>query len=81
MGAAGRDGHDLLLEIKEATSAGLTFIMMSSKDDEKTIMKSLEAGATDFLVKPLKGNELKNLWMHVWRKEQGRENRMMGSLS
>jgi pseudo-response regulator 5 len=26
-------------------------------------------GAADFLVKPLRKNELRNLWQHVWRKQ------------
>jgi len=28
----------------------------------------LSKGAVDFLVKPLRKNELKNLWQHVWRR-------------
>ncbi|XP_008670693.1 two-component response regulator-like PRR37 isoform X2 [Zea mays] len=42
-------------------------IMMSSSDDMSTVFKCLSKGAVDFLVKPIRKNELKNLWQHVWR--------------
>ncbi|XP_021295916.1 two-component response regulator-like PRR37 isoform X2 [Herrania umbratica] len=32
------------------------------------IFRCLSKGAVDFLVKPIRKNELKNLWQHVWRK-------------
>ncbi|KAI3474028.1 hypothetical protein Pfo_028816 [Paulownia fortunei] len=32
------------------------------------IFKCLSKGAVDFLVKPIRKNELKNLWQHVWRR-------------
>ncbi|KAK4356076.1 hypothetical protein RND71_025047 [Anisodus tanguticus] len=32
------------------------------------ISKNRSHGAVDFLVKPIRKNELKNLWQHVWRK-------------
>jgi hypothetical protein len=32
-----------------------------------TVFKCLSKGAVDFLVKPIRKNELKNLWQHVWR--------------
>ncbi|PWZ15723.1 Two-component response regulator-like PRR37 [Zea mays] len=42
-------------------------IMMSSSDAMSTVFKCLSKGAVDFLVKPIRKNELKNLWQHVWR--------------
>jgi pseudo-response regulator 7 len=41
---------------------------MSSNDDMSTVFKCLSKGAVDFLVKPIRKNELKNLWQHVWRR-------------
>lgn len=32
------------------------------------VFKCLSEGAVDFLVKPIRKNELKNLWQHVWRR-------------
>ncbi|KAF0903942.1 hypothetical protein E2562_030080 [Oryza meyeriana var. granulata] len=43
-------------------------IMMSSNDSMSTVFKCLSKGAVDFLVKPIRKNELKNLWQHVWRR-------------
>nr|AGN92458.1 pseudo-response regulator 37 [Sorghum bicolor] len=43
-------------------------IMMSSNDARNTVFKCLSKGAVDFLVKPIRKNELKNLWQHVWRR-------------
>ncbi|KAK1326080.1 Two-component response regulator-like APRR5 [Acorus calamus] len=43
-------------------------IMMSSKDSMSTVYKCMLNGAADFLVKPLRKNELRNLWQHVWRR-------------
>eukprot|EP00897_Mesotaenium_endlicherianum_P006083 jgi/Mesen1/5502/ME000277S04710 len=43
-------------------------IMMSSHDSMDMVLKCFQKGASDFLVKPVRKNELKNLWQHVWRK-------------
>ncbi|XP_022767432.1 two-component response regulator-like APRR7 isoform X2 [Durio zibethinus] len=43
-------------------------IMMSSQDSMGLVFKCLSKGAVDFLVKPIRKNELKNLWQHVWRR-------------
>ncbi|KAL3695766.1 hypothetical protein R1sor_009842 [Riccia sorocarpa] len=42
-------------------------IMMSSHDSLDIVFRCLSKGAADFLVKPVRKNELKNLWQHVWR--------------
>uniref|UniRef100_A0A1D1XY64 Two-component response regulator-like PRR73 n=1 Tax=Anthurium amnicola TaxID=1678845 RepID=A0A1D1XY64_9ARAE len=43
-------------------------IMMSSHDSMGIVFNCLSKGAVDFLVKPIRKNELKNLWQHVWRR-------------
>ncbi|KAI5059315.1 hypothetical protein GOP47_0025634 [Adiantum capillus-veneris] len=43
-------------------------ITMSSHDSVNVVFKCLSKGAVDFLVKPVRKNELKNLWQHVWRR-------------
>ena len=49
-------------------------IVMSSQDKQDTVMKCFKLGAADFLVKPVRRNELKNLWQHVWRQAQQQNN-------
>ncbi|XP_055807183.1 two-component response regulator-like APRR3 isoform X2 [Solanum dulcamara] len=46
-------------------------IMMSSKDSISTVLKCMVKGASDFLIKPVRKNELRNLWQHVWRRKTG----------
>ena len=42
---------------------------MSSNGDREAVMKCLHSGAADYLVQPLRQNELQNLWTKVlWRK-------------
>ncbi|KAJ0976641.1 hypothetical protein J5N97_012115 [Dioscorea zingiberensis] len=43
-------------------------IMMSPYDSVSVVLKCMLKGAVDFLVKPVRKNELQNLWQHVWRK-------------
>lgn len=42
--------------------------VMSCHDSMGIVLKCLSEGAADFLVKPIRKNELKNLWQHVWRR-------------
>ncbi|PSS32282.1 Two-component response regulator-like [Actinidia chinensis var. chinensis] len=44
-------------------------IMMSSNDSISMVYKCMLRGAADFLVKPVRKNELRNLWQHVWRRQ------------
>ncbi|XP_016695928.2 two-component response regulator-like APRR1 isoform X3 [Gossypium hirsutum] len=48
-------------------------IMMSAQDEVSIVVKCLRLGAADYLVKPLRTNELLNLWTRMWRRrrEQG----------
>ncbi|GMJ09529.1 pseudo-response regulator 7 [Hibiscus trionum] len=50
------------------TRKNIPVIMMSSHDSMNVVLKCLSKGAVDFLVKPIRKNELKNLWQHVWRR-------------
>jgi pseudo-response regulator 5 len=43
--------------------------VMSSHDSVSMVFKCMLKGAADFLVKPIRKNELRNLWQHVWRKQ------------
>lgn len=51
-----------------AAKPGEFCAVMSSNDSLSMVFKCLSKGAVDFLVKPIRKNELKNLWQHAWRK-------------
>ncbi|XP_018452310.1 two-component response regulator-like APRR3 isoform X1 [Raphanus sativus] len=62
-------GTGLLSKImSHKTLKNIPVIMMSSHDSMVLVFKCLSSGAVDFLVKPIRKNELKNLWQHVWRR-------------
>lgn len=42
--------------------------VMSSQDSISMVLKCMLKGAADFLTKPVRRNELRNLWQHVWRR-------------
>ncbi|XP_040366650.1 two-component response regulator-like APRR1 isoform X1 [Rosa chinensis] len=46
----------------------LLWLVMSAQDEVSTVVKCLRLGAADYLVKPLRTNELLNLWTHMWRR-------------
>ncbi|GKV05711.1 hypothetical protein SLEP1_g17687 [Rubroshorea leprosula] len=63
------NGIGLLCKImSHKTRKNVPVIMMSSHDSMGLVFKCLSKGAVDFLVKPIRKNELKNLWQHVWRR-------------
>ncbi|PUZ69143.1 hypothetical protein GQ55_2G086000 [Panicum hallii var. hallii] len=67
----GISGISLLSRImSHSICKNIPVIMMSSNDAMGTVFKCLSKGAVDFLVKPIRKNELKNLWQHVWRRCQ-----------
>ncbi|KAK4480540.1 hypothetical protein RD792_013617 [Penstemon davidsonii] len=58
-------GYALLTLIMEHdVCKNIPIIMMSSKDSISTVYKCMLRGAADFLVKPVRKNELRNLWQH-----------------
>ncbi|KAL9255812.1 Two-component response regulator-like APRR5-like protein [Drosera capensis] len=62
-------GYALLTLIMEHESCKRTpVIMMSSHDSIGMAFKCLQKGAADFLIKPVRRNELKNLWQHIWKR-------------
>ncbi|XP_037410460.1 two-component response regulator ORR24-like [Triticum dicoccoides] len=59
------DGFKLLELIR--LEMDLPVIMLSVDCDKKVVMKGIEHGASDFMVKPVRTHELKNIWQHVQR--------------
>ncbi len=39
---------------------------MSQSDDRQEVFKCLKLGAADYLVKPLRVQELRNIWTRAW---------------
>uniref|UniRef100_A0A5B6ZJ92 Response regulatory domain-containing protein n=1 Tax=Davidia involucrata TaxID=16924 RepID=A0A5B6ZJ92_DAVIN len=46
----------------------LPVIMLSANGDTKLVMKGITHGACDYLLKPVRIEELKNIWIHVVRR-------------
>ncbi|KAK7349373.1 hypothetical protein VNO77_06693 [Canavalia gladiata] len=62
-------GYALLSLIMEHDICkNIPVIMMSSHDSVGMVLKCMLKGAADFLIKPIRRNELRNLWQHVWRR-------------
>ncbi|GAA0164390.1 winged helix/forkhead transcription factor [Lithospermum erythrorhizon] len=59
----------LTLIMEHEICKNIPVIMMSSQDSVSTVYKCMLRGAADFLVKPVRKNELKNMWQHVWRRQ------------
>ncbi|CAL5364630.1 unnamed protein product [Camellia sinensis] len=58
----------LTLIMEHGICKNIPVIMMSSHDSVSMVYKCMLRGAADFLVKPVRKNELQNLWQHVWRR-------------
>mmetsp|Transcript_17306 Transcript_17306/g.29542 ORF Transcript_17306/g.29542 Transcript_17306/m.29542 type:complete len:569 (+) Transcript_17306:162-1868(+) len=69
------DGFKLLETV--GLELDLPVIMMSSNGETGTVLRGVTHGAVDFLIKPVRIEELRNLWQHVIRKPrreaQGKE--------
>ncbi|GJV40324.1 hypothetical protein Tco_1418764 [Tanacetum coccineum] len=65
----------VFLACKSAAKVAKIAAMLHKLLQTETIMGHLRLskGAVDFLVKPIRTNELKKLWQHVWRKCHGVE--------
>ncbi|XVF72939.1 hypothetical protein PTKIN_Ptkin12aG0160900 [Pterospermum kingtungense] len=62
-------GYALLtLVMEHDVCKNIPVIMMSSHDSINMVLKCMLKGAADFLTKPVRKNELRNLWQHVWRR-------------
>lgn len=59
----------LTLVMEHDICKNIPVIMMSTQDSVSTVYKCMMRGAADYLVKPVRRNELRNLWQHVWRRQ------------
>ncbi|KAB5514406.1 hypothetical protein DKX38_028312 [Salix brachista] len=60
------DGFKLLEII--GLEMDLPVIMVSAEDSRSSIMKGIRHGARDYLLKPVRIQEMQNIWQHVLRK-------------
>ncbi|OIW00617.1 hypothetical protein TanjilG_09098 [Lupinus angustifolius] len=60
------DGFKLLEQI--GLEMDLPLIMMSVDGETSRVMKGVQHGACDYLLKPIRMKELRNIWQHVLRK-------------
>jgi len=60
------DGFKLLEHI--GLELDLPVIMMSSNGETNTVLRGVTHGAVDFLIKPVRIEELRNVWQHVIRR-------------
>ncbi|KAL7000850.1 hypothetical protein U1Q18_002000 [Sarracenia purpurea var. burkii] len=60
----------------------LPVIMMSADGRTSAVLKGIRHGACDYLIKPIREEELKNIWQHVVRKKwnENKEHEQSGSL-
>ncbi|GMN35323.1 hypothetical protein TIFTF001_005228 [Ficus carica] len=48
----------------------IVFLVLSANGDTKLVMKGISHGACDYLLKPVRIEELKNIWQHVIRRKK-----------
>nr|BBK07877.1 algal B-type response regulator [Coccomyxa sp. KJ] len=62
------DGFKLLEHI--GLELDLPVIMMSSNGETNVVLRGVTHGAVDFLIKPVRVEELRNVWQHVVRRKR-----------
>ncbi|GMP88155.1 hypothetical protein CsSME_00040235 [Camellia sinensis var. sinensis] len=61
------DGFKLLEHV--GLEMDLPVIMMSVDGETSRVMRGVQHGACDYLLKPIRMKELRNIWQHVFRKK------------
>ncbi|XP_030536478.2 two-component response regulator ARR14-like isoform X2 [Rhodamnia argentea] len=75
----GIDGLQLLAEIANM-GVTLPVVLFSSDAEKDTVLKGVNSGACDFLVKPIQISTLKILWQHVLRSNRRSSNNSIKGL-
>jgi PAS domain S-box-containing protein len=68
----GRNGFDVCVELRRDVGGEFPIVMVTGMDDMKSIQRAFDAGATDFLAKPLNWNLVGPRVMYLWRGYQTR---------
>lgn len=64
------DGFQLIHEIKKITGDDIAIFMMSGTENLDIVYRCLKLGADHYILKPIKEDQLKNLWQTLYRKRQ-----------
>ncbi|KAG0559697.1 hypothetical protein KC19_10G124100 [Ceratodon purpureus] len=59
-----------LLELVNGLEMDVPIIMMSGNGETSAVMKGVTHGACDYLLKPVRMEEMRNIWQHVVRKKR-----------
>ena len=62
---AGMDGVEVCRRIRLSISSDVPIVMLTASDDMKSVLDSFNAGADDYLIKPIKLTEMKGLCTHL----------------
>uniref|UniRef100_A0A0D6R466 Two-component response regulator n=1 Tax=Araucaria cunninghamii TaxID=56994 RepID=A0A0D6R466_ARACU len=65
------EGGFSLLEVA-GVELDLPVILMSANGETRLVMRGIKNGACDYLIKPVRIEELRNIWQHVVRRHQQR---------
>jgi two-component response regulator ARR-B family len=57
------------LNLKMSNRFNLCFTVMSIDGETSRVMRGVQHGACDYLLKPVRMKELRNIWQHVYRKK------------
>ncbi|KAK9841643.1 hypothetical protein WJX74_009296 [Apatococcus lobatus] len=63
-------GLQLMDELRNARWRDIPVVAMSAESKQEVVLEALKGGAQDYLVKPVRRNELMTLWQHIWRRHQ-----------
>merc|ERR1711879_170101 len=67
------DGMQLLTEIRNLShTSEMSVIMVSATEDLGTVYKCISQGADNYMVKPIRIPQLRNLWSDIWKKKRER---------
>ncbi|CAL5041699.1 unnamed protein product [Urochloa decumbens] len=79
MADGGIDGFKLLEHI--SLEMDIPVILISANDEKKTMVKGVMHGACDYIVKPARLEQIRNIWLHVIRKSvNDQRNKISGSI-
>ncbi|KAK9947181.1 hypothetical protein M0R45_012615 [Rubus argutus] len=56
------------LQLVRYVDKDLPVILLSTSGDTKVVMKGISNGACDYLLKPVRVEQLKLIWQHVFRR-------------
>jgi diguanylate cyclase (GGDEF)-like protein/PAS domain S-box-containing protein len=68
----GRDGFDVCAALRRHVGNELPIVMVTGMDDVASIQRAFDAGATDFIAKPLNWNLVGHRVLYLWRAHQTR---------